>query len=62
VVSFLDALTGVWLWQGRRRGARLGMATSPFTLLLAAAFTLPFLLVGTPLRLILTQAGKSSLR
>lgn len=62
VVSSLDALAGTWLWQGRRRGARLGMATSPFTLLLGAAFALPFLLVGVPLRLILTIAGRRSLR
>ena len=49
MISSLDALAGIWLWQGRRRGARLGLATSPFTLLLAAAFALPFLLVGVPI-------------
>jgi hypothetical protein len=58
----LDAVAGAWLWQGRQRGARLGMATSPFTFLLAAGFALPFLLVGVPARLILTVLGRRSLR
>ena len=60
--SSLDALAGAWLWQGRQRGATLGMATSPVTFLLAAGFALPFLLVGVPARLILTVAGRRSLR
>ena len=62
LTSSLDALAGIWLWQGRRRGAWLGLATSPFTLLLAVAFALPFLLVGVPIRLILTFAGRNALR
>ena len=35
-VCALDALAGIWLWQGRRRGARLGMVTSPLAIILGA--------------------------
>ena len=61
-VCALDALAGIWLWQGRRRGARLGMVTSPFAVILGLGFALPFLLVGVPIRLGLTWAGRGSLR
>jgi hypothetical protein len=58
----LDIVTGAWLWQGRRRGAWLGLATTPLTLLLGAGFALPFLLVGAPLRASFIVAGWRSLR
>lgn len=32
-VCALDALAGIWLWEWRRRGARLGMATNPLALI-----------------------------
>jgi hypothetical protein len=60
-VCTLDVVAGVWLWQGRRRGARLGLATSPFALALGAGFALPFLLVGVPIRVALALAGRRSL-
>jgi len=31
-VCALDVLAGVWIWRGKRRGARLGVATSPIAL------------------------------
>lgn len=58
----MDTLAGFWLWQGRRRGARLGMVTSPLAFILGLGFALPFLLVGVPIRLALTWAGRGSLR
>jgi hypothetical protein len=61
VTCTLDVLAGRWLWQGRRRGARLGLATSPFALVLGAGFALPFLLIGVPIRLALAAAGRRSL-
>ena len=61
-VCALDALAGIWLWQGRRRGARLGMVMSPLAFILGVGFVLPFLLVGVPIRLGLTWAGRASLR
>ena len=61
LASTLDAVAGIWLWQGRRRGARLGLATSPFTMLLGLGFALPFLLVGVPIRLALAIAGRRAL-
>jgi hypothetical protein len=57
-VCAMDVLAGVWLWQGRRRGARLGVATSLPALLLGAGFALPFLLVGVPIRTMLVLAGR----
>lgn len=33
-VCALDAVAGIWLWQGRRGGARLGMVTSPLAFIL----------------------------
>ena len=61
-VSAVDVLSCVWLWQGRRRGALVGLLTSPVSLVLAAGFALPFLLVGVPLRVLLTLVGWRSLR
>jgi hypothetical protein len=61
-VCALDVLAGVWLWQGRRRGARLGLATTVPALGLGAGFALPFLLVGVPIRVALVLAGRRGLR
>jgi hypothetical protein len=61
-VCVLDVLAGIWLWQGRRRGARIGLVTSPLAFILGVGFALPFLLVGVPIRLGLTWAGRGSLR
>ena len=60
-VSALDVLAGIWLWQGRRRGTRLGLATTPLALALGAGFALPFLLVGVPIRAALILAGRQAL-
>ena len=61
-VCALDVITGLWLWQGRRRGAWLALATSPFALIAGAGFALPFLVVGVPIRAALVFAGRRSLR
>ena len=61
-VSAIDIIAGVWLWQGRRRGAWLGLATSPIALVLSAGFALPILLVGVPIRAALVIAGRRNLR
>ena len=61
-VSALDVLAGAWLWQGRRRCLRLGLATTLPSLALGAGFALPFLLAGVPLRVGLAWAGRRSLR
>ena len=61
-VCTLDVLAGAWLWQGRRRGAALGLATSPVTFALGAGFALPFMLAGVPIRAALVLAGRRSLR
>ena len=61
-VCALDVLAGWWLWQGRRRGATLGLATTPFALALGAGFALPFLLGGVPIRVGLVLAARRNLR
>jgi hypothetical protein len=61
-VCALDVVAGVWLWQGRRRGANLGLATTVPALALGAGFALPFLLAGVPIRVALVLAGRRTLR
>lgn len=61
-VCALDTLSGVWLWQGRRRGASLGLALSPLALALGGGFALPFLLIPVPIRAALVIANRRSLR
>lgn len=61
-VCALDIVAGAWLWQGRRRGLRLGLATTLPALGLGAGFALPFLLAGVPIRVILMLVGRGTLR
>lgn len=61
-VSALDVLAGIWLWQGRRRGLGLALATNGPALALGAGFELPLLLLGVPIRTALALAGRRSLR
>lgn len=61
-VCALDVVAGMWLWQGRRRGAVLGLATDPIALVLGAGFALPFLLAGVPIRAALAFAGREAWR
>jgi len=58
----VDVVAGIWLWQGRRRGAALALATSPVALALGAGYALPLLLAGVPIRAALVLAGRRSLR
>jgi hypothetical protein len=60
--SVLDVIAAIWLRQGKRQGARLGLATTPFTLALAGAFVLPGLLVVAPIRALLLLAARHRLR
>jgi hypothetical protein len=61
-VCALDVLAGIWLWQGRRRGRRLGVATTLPALVLGAGFALPFLVVGVPIRTVLVLVGRRMTR
>jgi len=60
-VCVLDVVAGAWLWQGRKRGATLGLATTPLALALGAGFALPFLLMPAPIRAALVLARRRSL-
>jgi hypothetical protein len=61
-VCAIDVVAGVALWQGRGRGAMLGLATDPIALVLSAGFALPFLLVGVPIRAALVLARRRTWR
>ena len=61
-VCALQVVAGVLLWQGRRRGAQLALATTPLALGLGAGFALPLLLVGEPTGAALVLVGRRGLR
>ena len=61
-VCATNVVAGMWLWQGRRRGGVLALATSPVALALGAGFALPLLLAGVPICVTLVVAGRQSLR
>jgi hypothetical protein len=58
----IDAVAGVELSRGRRRGAVIGLSAAPLTLALASGFALPFLLAAIPIRLVLTAIAWPRLR
>ena len=62
VVSVVDLVAGVWLRQRRRRGAMLGVATTPISLLLGTLFVVPALWIIPPVRAVLAIAGWRRLR
>jgi hypothetical protein len=49
-VSAVDAAAGRWLWQDRRRGSVVGLATTPVNFGLGLLFQVPFLMIVPPLR------------
>ena len=61
VVCAVDVLAGIWLWQGQRRGARLGLVMTPFVLILGVGFALPFLLLLAPIRVVLVLRDSPTL-
>lgn len=61
-VCIANVVAGMWLWQGRRRGGALSLATSPVAFALGIGFALPLLLAGLPICLALVLAGRRSLR
>lgn len=60
-VCVLDVVAGRWLWQGRRRGLQLGVATNVCAFALGLGFALPLLIVGVPLRAVLAWASRGGL-
>lgn len=62
VVSGIDVLIGRWLWQGRRRGAILGLVTALVSVALGRLFVLPYVIVMAPLRAIVTLVAWRGLR
>jgi hypothetical protein len=58
----LEALAGFWLCRGERRGATVGLATTPLAVVLGAGFALPLYLISIPVRLALLALGRGTLR
>jgi hypothetical protein len=61
-VSIVDILVGVWLWQGRRRGAVLALVMAPVSFALGWLFALPYLIVMAPLRAIAVVVARRDVR
>jgi hypothetical protein len=61
-VSAVDVATGRWLWQDRRRGRVIGLATTPVSFVLGLLFQVPFLIIVPPLRaaLVIADSRRSS--
>ena len=61
-VSAVDGATSRWLWQDRRRGRVIGLATTPVSFGLGLLFQLPFFIVVAPLRagLVIVDFRRSS--
>jgi len=61
-VSAVDVAASRWLWQDRRRGRVIGLATTPVTFRLGLLFQVPFLIVVAPLRagLVIADSRRSS--
>jgi hypothetical protein len=57
-LAAVEALAGVWLWRGERRGLVLGLATTPLGAALGAGFALPLYLASLPLRMVLLFLGR----
>jgi hypothetical protein len=61
-VSIFDVLSGVWLWQGRRRGAVSALVMAPVSFALGWLFALPYLIVMAPARAIAAVVAWRDLR
>ena len=61
-VSAMDVATSRWLWEDRRRGRLVGLATAPVTFGLGLLFQVPFLIVVAPLRagLVIADSRRSA--
>jgi hypothetical protein len=61
-VCAVQALAGIWLWRGERRGAAVGLACTPLAVGLGAGFALPFYLISIPIEVGLVALGRRTLR
>jgi hypothetical protein len=61
-VCTVEALAGLSLWRGERRGASVGLASTPLAVALGVGFALPFYLVSIPVRLAFLALGRRTLR
>jgi hypothetical protein len=56
-VCAADAVAGIWLWRGERRGAVLALATTPPALALGTGYLLPLMLIQIPIRIAIVAAA-----
>lgn len=62
VLSLLEVLPGIWIWQGLKKGAYVGMLLSAINLPFWIGFSLPIPLVLGPLRVLLLAWTWTSLK
>ena len=62
IVNVLEMLTGVWLWQSRKRGGKLGIALFFAGAIFWIGYALPIMVVVGPLRVLLIVLGWKTLR
>ena len=61
-VCAVETLAGWKVWHGQRRGATLGIRTTPLAVVLGLGFALPFYLASIPVRLVLLALGRRAPR
>jgi hypothetical protein len=61
-VCAVETLAGWKLWKGQRRGASLGILTTPLAVVFGLGFDLPFYLASIPIRLVLLALGRRAPR
>ena len=61
-VCAVETLAGWRLWKGQRRGASLGIWTTPLAVMFGLGFALPFYLASIPIRLVLLAMGRRAPR
>jgi hypothetical protein len=61
-VCAVETLAGWKVWKGQRRGASLGIWTTPLAVLFGLGFDLPFYLASIPVRLVLLALGRRTPR
>ncbi len=61
-VCAVETWAGWKLWLGQRRGATLGLLTTPLAVVFGLGFALPFYLASIPIRLGLQALGRRSPR
>ncbi len=61
-MNVLEVLAGYWLWNARKRGAKLALVLFPAGMIFWIGYALPIMVVIGPLRVFLLARGWKTLR